>query len=404
VRRISLSAIALALIALLAPAGAGAPGPSEARAATVCGAGTPIRGIDVSRHQGPIDWTAVAASGVRFGIARIANGTTITDYYFEANYRGMRANGITPGSYIFWQPGHDPVAQGNIVAAALARAGFDIGDIPPTIDVEVTGAQPAETIAARLRITVSTIQKAIGVTPMIYASPKFWEETLKGPNFSDVPLWIAHWGVGCPSIPSTWPSWSFWQTSSTGSVPGIVGPVDMDQTTGPTLPVYAGGPVIPMLPDINVHGEVATPVTYDARAIGYRGIGMAPKCNPASGSLFKVGTTTVVCTAQNALGATARSFQVTVRPPTPPRFVGAFPDDVVIDAGSASASRVTWAPVTARDFSGALIPVRCSPGPGSEFPVEDSLVICRATDAVGQQVAGSFMVSVTRRFEGLLRR
>ena len=394
----SVSAIMLALFALLAPLGAGGLGPSDANAATICGAGEPIRGIDVSRHQGPIDWTAVAASGVRFGIARIANGTNITDQYFAANYAGMRANGITPGSYIFWQPGHDPVSQGNIVVAALARVGFDIGDIPPTIDVEVTGDESAETIAARLRVTVTTIQKAIGVTPMIYASPKFWEETLKNPAFSDVPLWIAHWGVGCPYIPSSWGSWSYWQTSSTGAVPGIVGPVDMDQTTGPSLPVYSGGPVIPAVPDIVVHGEVATPVTFDARAVGYRGIGMAPKCNPASGSLFAVGTTTVVCTARTDLGATARSFQVTVRPPTPPRFDGTFPADLAIDAGGPDGSRVTWSPVTARDFNGALIPVRCSPGPDSVFPVGDSLVICRATDSVGQQVADSFTVRVNRRW------
>jgi lysozyme len=403
--RLTLSATCLALIALLAPAGGGGagPGPRQVDAATVCGSDVALSGIDVSRHQGPIDWPAVAGSGIRFGIARLANGLT-RDLTFQTNYAGMRANGITPGGYIFWQPALDPVAQAHVVIRALASVGFDIGDLPPTIDVEVTGRQSPETIAARLRTTVTTIQASIGVTPFIYTSPKWWDETAKGPQFSDLPLWVAHWRSGCPNLPAAWSEWALWQTSSKGAVPGITGPVDLDQTSGPSLPVYTGAPYMPVLPDIEVQGEVPTPVTYSARAVGYRGIRTSAGCDPDSGTLFRVGTTTVTCTAHTAFGSVSSSFEVTVRRPAPPRFEAALPVEISVDAAGPGGTSVTWAPVTAIDSTGARIPVSCKPSTDSVFPVGRSIVICRATDSFGQQLAGSFMVSVGQRDDAGLRR
>jgi hypothetical protein len=281
--------------------------------------------------------------------------------------------------------------------------GFDAGDLPPTIDVEVTADQSAAAIAERLRATVTTIENAIGVTPMIYASPKFWNETLQSPNFNDLPLWVAHWGVPCPSTPWVWPDWAVWQTESTGSLPGIVGPVDIDRTVGWDLPVYTGAPILPALHDMQVYSEGPTPVTFPTRAVGYRGIGSPARCTPASGSLFRLGTTTVTCTAMNLFGSTTKSFNVTVRPPTPPAFDAALPGDVSIDATGPDGAQASWAAITARDFSGASIPVSCSPGPGSTFAIGHALVICRATDRFGQQVAGSFTVSVGNRFSTLIR-
>ena len=60
-----------------------------------------VFGIDVSKHQGEIDWPKVAASGVRFAILRAGYGNTATqaDPYFAANYTGAKAAGLKVGAY-----------------------------------------------------------------------------------------------------------------------------------------------------------------------------------------------------------------------------------------------------------------------------------------------------------------
>ena len=93
--RITLAALTLTLATQLVPLG-GVVGPGKAAAATVCGSGEPLRGIDVSKYQGQIDWPAVAASGIKSGITRIGDGVNIPDWTFQPNYAAMRANGIIP--------------------------------------------------------------------------------------------------------------------------------------------------------------------------------------------------------------------------------------------------------------------------------------------------------------------
>jgi GH25 family lysozyme M1 (1,4-beta-N-acetylmuramidase) len=71
---------------------------------------------------------------------------------------------------------------------------------------------------------------------MIYMSPSFWRSNLNDSRwFADngyAILWVAHWGVTSPSIPgSNWGgrSWTFWQYTSSGTVPGIAGRVDLNR-------------------------------------------------------------------------------------------------------------------------------------------------------------------------------
>ena len=260
--------------------------------------------------------------------------------------------------------------------------------------MEVTGGQSPQVMAERLRVTVNTIEQALGVKPFIYAAPGFWNSALGGADFTDLKLWVAHWGVACPTAPSGWGGWYMWQTTSSGSIPGIPGRVDLNQTAGRSLPVYTGAPLFAPLPDIEAYGSVPTPVTFKARAVGYRGIGMNASCSPGSGSLFPVGETVVTCTARNLFGSETRYFKVTVRPPAAPTFSGPLPGDMTVDATGPAGTSVPWSPITAIDYSGAQIPVTCRPGPNLMLPIGESLVMCRATDSFGQEVAGWFSVTV----------
>src|SRR5258708_13402384 len=67
-------------------------------------------------------------------------------------------------------------------------------------------------------------------TPIIYTSAGTYPVTSAA--FASYPLWVANYGATCPSMPVGWSQWEFWQTSSTGSVSGITGGVDLDEFNG----------------------------------------------------------------------------------------------------------------------------------------------------------------------------
>ncbi len=205
-------------------------------ALTVCAAGTTLEGVDVSKYQGTIDWSQVAASGRAFGIARVGDGHYV-DPYFDTNWADMRTAGMVRGTYQFFRPKYDAASQADIVISHLGTLGP--GDLPPTIDVEMPPGDPipaASTWVAEIRAWLDHIQMNLGVTGMIYTAHGFWNPTVGSTMFSDTPLWVANWGVTCPGLPTGWTNWKVHQYTDSGSVPGIAGgssgAVDLDRFNG----------------------------------------------------------------------------------------------------------------------------------------------------------------------------
>lgn len=199
---------------------------------TVCGSGSTVEGIDVSYWQGTIDWVQVRAAGKRFAIARVAHATAL-DSTFARNWAGMRANGILRGAYLYFEPNSDPVAQADIVVRAVGRLGQ--GDLPVTLDVErpPPNLPSPATYAARIRQFVDRVQAGTGKAPMIYTGAYYWPPYVGSTAFRTNPLWHAQYtSARCPNIAAQWSDWTFWQYTSTGSVRGISGNVDLDRFNG----------------------------------------------------------------------------------------------------------------------------------------------------------------------------
>ncbi len=120
-RRALSTALSLSLAPLLAGCGAsGAGGDAplgEAQEASVCAAGTTVKGVDVSVYQGTVNWPDVKAAGNDFAIARISDGSYL-DTDFTKNWAGIKSAGMVRGAYQFFEPGEDPVTQANIVIGA----------------------------------------------------------------------------------------------------------------------------------------------------------------------------------------------------------------------------------------------------------------------------------------------
>ncbi len=205
----------------------------------VCADGDTVRGIDVSHWQGAIDWGSVAGAGIRFAFIRVSDGTGTMDDQFHRNWPEARRVGILRGVYQYFRPNQDPIAQADLLVREMGALETD--DLPPVIDVEATGSRSPSEVAAAVRAWVDHVAAATGRRPIVYTGRYFWQDSVGNAEMPDTPLWVANWGVSCPDLPAAWSGWRFWQESSTGSVAGISGNVDMDRFNGNMDALHAFG-------------------------------------------------------------------------------------------------------------------------------------------------------------------
>jgi len=243
------------------------------------------RGIDVSHHNGTMDWSKVAQAGISFAFAKASQGADPgkDDQTFSDNWQGMKEAGIVRGAYHFigLPSASTPPSQWNDelhkqIDHFLGLVGPpQAGDLPPTLDFE-DGDSPARwkaLIASNRTAALSTVREFItytatqlrGTLPIIYTG-NFWWGELGNPDplqdsmpFSAYPLWLAQYPTGMhnPSplpgpqgstdqgeardfteyaahldghqplhIPKVWgapgaPVWKFWQFSEYGRMPNL---------------------------------------------------------------------------------------------------------------------------------------------------------------------------------------
>jgi hypothetical protein len=115
-------------------------------------------------------------------------------------------------------------------------------------------------------------------------------------------------------------------------------------------------------------------------------------CNPASGSTFPLGTTTVNCSATDTRNNTANgSFTVTVQDTLAPTLV--LPADMIEEATSSAGAEVNFS-ATANDLVDGDLPVSCNPASGSTFPLGTTTVDCSVSDSQDNTTSGSFEVTI----------
>jgi hypothetical protein len=134
-------------------------------------------------------------------------------------------------------------------------------------------------------------------------------------------------------------------------------------------------------------------VTYDVSASDNRDGALQATCEPPSRSLFKIGTTTVTCSATDAAGNTATErFKMTVIDATPP--VIRVPDAIETRATSAEGATVIY-DVSASDSHDGALKATCRPPSGSVFKIGTTTVSCTAQDSAGNTAHKSFTITVT---------
>jgi GH25 family lysozyme M1 (1,4-beta-N-acetylmuramidase) len=205
---------------------------------------TYLDGIDVSYHQGMIDWQRVAGAGKRFAFVRATAGTLTADTAYGANLSGGRNAGLAVGSYHMANPDGTTNDAMNEANWFLGHAAIASGDLLPVLDLEVSNGLTPAALTTWAQTWLGQVSAATGVRAIIYTNPNFWSSSMADTDWfarnGYSVLWIANWtSASQPTVPAgEWAGhgWTFWQYSSTGSVPGITGPVDLDRYKGTSLP------------------------------------------------------------------------------------------------------------------------------------------------------------------------
>jgi len=220
------------------------PTPTPTPSPTPTAAPSYLDGIDVSYHQGAIDWGQVASSGKRFAFVRATAGSLTADSAYASNRSGTLAAGLAVGSYHFANPDTAPNDAGNEASWFLRNATIAPGDLVPVLDLEVSNGLDSASLATWAQTWLSQVSAATGVRPIIYTNPNFWTTSMADTDWfarnGYSVLWIANWTTAPqPAVPAgNWGGngWTFWQLSSTGTVPGISGAVDLDRFNGSSFP------------------------------------------------------------------------------------------------------------------------------------------------------------------------
>lgn len=199
-----------------------------------CTAAPAVLGIDVSQHQGEIDWQAVKDAGIRFVIIRVggrgygAEGILYTDDLAQSYYEGAKAAGLQVGAYFF--------SQAISVEEALEEANLTLQqietwemDFPVVYDWErqegtarTAGTDP-RTVTDCMKAYCEAVKEA-GYRPMVYFNPDHSDALFFIEEVTQYDFWLAFY--------TDWMTYPYkvdmWQYTHSGTVPGIEGNTDIN--------------------------------------------------------------------------------------------------------------------------------------------------------------------------------
>ena len=190
-----------------------------------------VMGIDISKHNGNIDWNAVKNSGVQYVILRCgyrgsASGVLVEDQKFKSNIQGATAAGLKVGIYFFSQAVNEveAVEEASMTLSLIKKYRITY---PVYIDVESANGR-ADGISKATRTSVinafcQTIRNS-GYTPGLYANKNWLTEKINTGALGGCKIWLAQY-VAAPTYGGRY---EMWQYSSRGSIAGIKGNVDLN--------------------------------------------------------------------------------------------------------------------------------------------------------------------------------
>lgn len=188
--------------------------------------GFPAFGIDVSHHQGEIDWEKLFVKErydtiIHFVYCKATEGSDHLDTQWKKNRAELQRLNIPNGAYHFFSPQTEPRPQAAHFLAHWKKSDLDL---PPVLDVESEGFSD-EDLIAKMKIWLTVVEDKTGMRPIIYTSLNFFETKFIN-DFKNYKFWIAAYSRKPECIDDS--RIIHWQYSEAGELPGFAEKVDFN--------------------------------------------------------------------------------------------------------------------------------------------------------------------------------
>lgn len=183
-----------------------------------------IWGLDLSHHQGEINWKELGKENPHFLYFKATEGSTHSDATYEKNRKEARKLDIPSGAYHFFSYTSPGLRQ---ALHFIKTAKLKKGDLPPVLDIEWIRPMPSISAVIREATTfLNLVEKELGVRPVIYTDCLLYNQFLAKGLKKDYSLWVASYQStpDCKSL--------FWQKTNTYKIDGISGNVDYNLFMG----------------------------------------------------------------------------------------------------------------------------------------------------------------------------
>lgn len=194
-------------------------------------------GIDVSKHQGYINWASVKKAGVQFAIIRCGYGQNLTsqdDEYWLQNVEGCIANGIPFGVYLYSYANslQKAASEADHVLRRLQEAKLNSKDVayPVYYDLEESSLASISNrgLLANMAKTFCNKISQAGFMPGVYANQTWWNNYLTDSCFENWEKWVAQYPLNGSTGTTYRGTYGMWQCMSKGNIPGISTNADID--------------------------------------------------------------------------------------------------------------------------------------------------------------------------------
>ncbi len=194
----------------------------------------PVHGIDISRYQSGIDWSAARDAGVSFAFLKATEGGDTVDPRLTEHWNAAASGGVAVGAYHFFYHCRSAAEQAAWYIQNVPRRP---GALPPVLDMEwtpfsptCTVRPPATQVRAEIQVFLDALHAWYGTRPIVYTTIEFYRD-MGLLDVTDTDLWLRATARDPTDLYGR-SDWRFWQYSGTGRVPGIPGDVDLNAFNG----------------------------------------------------------------------------------------------------------------------------------------------------------------------------
>lgn len=190
-------------------------------------------GIDVSSHQGNVNWSSQWSAGVKWAYTKATEGTSYTNPYFSQQYSGSYKVGMIRGGYHFATPDSSTgAAQADYFVKHGGGWSKDGKTLPGMLDMEYNPygstcyGKSASSMVSWIKSFLNEYKAKTGRDAVIYTSTSWWSQCTgnSGAFKNTNPLWVARYASAPGTLPGGWPTYTIWQYTSS--------PIDKDWFNG----------------------------------------------------------------------------------------------------------------------------------------------------------------------------